>query len=258
MSRSKERRLVLAGLLLAFAACLASPAGAGEVPAGPEPGTGSPQEPAPAPPAPSPAAPAPPAPSPAPPPRIAEPAPPPSRTAIVTERKSAHWGVLLRGGYFGFPDAVADELFRQHPEVSGYIAGIELRYHGDGGARGVLSIGLALDYGTTEARGIWQIDEFDKPTAASGEITMTAATVTAYWNILPKLPLHPYVGFGLGVAYLEGNYITDDDLFEVSTAFPAVHIPAGIAVELGERFWLSAEARFINGIAAGGTLQVRF
>src|SRR5512140_297992 len=29
------------------------------------------------------------------------------------------WGVLLRGGYFGLPNFIADELFNRHPEIAG-------------------------------------------------------------------------------------------------------------------------------------------
>ena len=62
----------------------------------------------------------------------------------------------LRGGYFGVPNFIADELFYQHPDIAGSSIGAEIRYHGEDGGRGVSSIGLAVDYATAEADGIWQ------------------------------------------------------------------------------------------------------
>lgn len=168
------------------------------------------------------------------------------------------WGVVARGGYFGVPDVVADKLFVQHPKVAGSTYGGEIRYHGDGGGRGVASIGLAVDAGTTEGNGIWQTDEFDPPTAAGGDIKMLAFTLTGYWTAFPSWYVHPYVGIGIGAGYFKGTLTKDDDLTEVSLWLPVVHIPLGIAVELGERLQLAVETRFIDGITAGGALQVRF
>jgi len=185
----------------------------------------------------------------------------PAAGAPVAAAKPASgvtWGLLARGGYYGVPDAVAGEIFYRHPEISGWIAGAELRYFGDGGRNSVSSIGLAFDYGETEADGIWQAERSDRPTLASGSATMTAVTLTAYWNLFPSWPLHPYLGLGLGAAYFEGEYADEDGPVTAEGWLPVVHIPLGLAFELGERVQLSAEARFIDGFAAGGALLLRF
>jgi len=191
-------------------------------------------------------------------PAIAEEPPSPATQGVSARREAPPMGLIVRGGYFGLPDTLADRLFRMHPKVSGSIYGAEFRYHGAGGGRSVGSIGVAIDRATTEANGLWQTDEFDEPWAASGKIDMTAITVTGYASILPSWPLHPFVGLGIGAAYLKGSYRKDDDQVNVDAWFPAVHIPVGLALELGDRFVLAAEARFIDGIAAGGHLEVRF
>ncbi len=167
-------------------------------------------------------------------------------------------GILVRAGYFGLPDVLADSLFRMHPKVDGFSYGAEFRYHGAGGPRGVASVGIAVDRASVEADGLWQTDEYDEPWAASGKIEMTAVTVTGYANILPSWPVHPYVGLGIGAAYLEGSYRKDDDLVTVDAWFPALHVPVGLAVELGDAFLLSLEARFIDGISAGLAFEARF
>jgi hypothetical protein len=168
------------------------------------------------------------------------------------------WGFIARGGYFGLPDVIADQLFSQHPEVDGTIYGGEIRLHGAGGGRGLFSVGFGLDYGETSAYGIWQTDSSSAPQAGSGDITMLALTVTCYWNILPAAPVHPYVGLGLGVGYFEGTIQEEADVVEVSTLLPVLHVPFGLALELGEHLQLALEARIVNGIAAGGLLQLRF
>jgi hypothetical protein len=168
------------------------------------------------------------------------------------------WGLVARGGYYGVPDAVAGEIFHRHPEISGWIAGAELRYYGDGGGRGISSIGLAVDHGYAEADGLWQAEKTDRPVEASGSATMTAITLTGYWNLFPSWFVHPYIGLGIGAAYFEGEYEDEGGPIRESGWLPAVHIPIGLAFEFGEHVQLSAEARFIDGFAAGGALQLRF
>lgn len=168
------------------------------------------------------------------------------------------WGLLVRGGSFGLPDAVANELFRQHPKLAGHSYGAELRYHGDGGGRGVASIGFAIETATVSGDGIWQPEKEDRPAAFGGEVTMTGFTVTGYWSLFPSWYAHPYVGLGLGVAYLEGEYRDGEAVTTLDTLIPTVHIPLGLAFELGPGLQLALEARVLNGVAAGGALQVRF
>lgn len=179
--------------------------------------------------------------------------PPPAAQADDTS-----WGVLVRGGYFGLPDVVANRLFRQHPELSGHSYGGELRYHGDGGGRGVASIGFAIEAATVSGEGIWQPEKQDRPAAFGGEVSMIGFAVTGYWSLFPAWYVHPYVGFGLGVAYLEGEYRDGESVTALDTLIPTIHIPVGLAFELGPSLQLSLEARVLNGIAAGGALQVRF
>lgn len=170
----------------------------------------------------------------------------------------ARWGVLARGGYFGLPDTIADDLFRQHPKVKGSFFGGEVRYYGDAGRRGFSSLGLAVDSATVEGDGIWQTDEYDSPAAIGGTIKMLSFTVTSYWTAFPSWYVHPYIGLGIGAGYFKGNVSTEDELTEVTVVLPVVHIPLGLAIELGERFQISVETRFLDGITAGGVLQVRF
>jgi len=178
---------------------------------------------------------------------------PPGKTADDTR-----WGVLVRGGYFGLPDAIADELFYQHPSIDGTSYGVELRYHGADGGRGVSSIGIAVDAASASTEGIWQEDENDDPTAVSGDMDMLAFSLTGYWSLFPSWYVHPYVGLGLGIAHVEGSYQDEEELHTVDIWVPVLHVPLGLAVELGKHFQIAVEARFIDGFALGGALQARF
>ena len=168
------------------------------------------------------------------------------------------WGVLLRGGYFGVPNFIADELFLQHPDIAGTSFGAEIRYHGEGGGRGVASIGLGIEYATAKADGQWQENETDEIVTASGEVNMLAVTLTGYWSLFPSWYVHPYVGLGIGFAHATGYYQDEEERNDADYWIPVVHVPIGLAVELGKRLQLSVEGRFLNGIAIGGALQARF
>lgn len=189
---------------------------------------------------------------------VPEPAAPPPAAPARRQADDTSWGVLARGGYFGLPDVIAETLFRQHPKVSGSTYGGEIRYHGEGGGRGGASIGLAVDACEAEGTGIWQTDESDAPAAAGGTIKMIAVTVTGYWSLFPSWYVHPYFGLGIGAGFLEGTWQNSTDRTEVTTVIPVIHIPVGLAFELGKRLQLSLEGRFIDGFTAGGSLQLRF
>jgi opacity protein-like surface antigen len=191
------------------------------------------------------------------PPVAPAPAPTPA-PAAAGKGDDTSWGLLVRGGYFGLPDFIADELFVQHPDIAGTSIGLEFRYHGDDGGRGVSSIGLAVDYATAKADGVWQENESDEITHASGEVTMLAFTVTGYWSLFPSWYVHPYVGFGLGAGYFKGTVRQEEDLTEVAMLLPVLHVPVGLAAEFGKSAQLALEARFLDGISLGGSLQVRF
>lgn len=167
------------------------------------------------------------------------------------------WGVLLRAGYFGLQDQIADSLLRQHPKIAGIAYGAEARYHGEGGGRGVASAGVALDYCTVSADGIWQADEFHAPEAGGGELSLIALTLTGYLNVFPSWRVHPYLGVGIGVGWLDGSYQEGNELVEVSGLIPVLHVPVGLAYELDKRFQFAVEARFLDGISIGGTFQLR-
>jgi len=188
-------------------------------------------------------------------------APAPALTKIAAESEKeddTSWGLIVRGGYFGVPNFIADELFFKHPDVAGSSFGAEIRYHREGGRRGGSSIGLAIDTASAKTDGEWQQHESDTPVSGNGEVTMLAITLTQYWTLFPSWYVHPYLGLGIGVAHAKGFYKDETEQVDADIWIPVLHIPVGLAIELGKRLQLAVEGRFIDGIAIGGALQVRF
>ena len=192
----------------------------------------------------------------------AYPAPAPAPVPVPVETRigdDTSWGLLVRGGYFGVPNFIADELFYKHPEVTG----IELRRRDPlprggrrAGRRERRPLGRLPPRPRPTASG--RQEESDTPELVSGDIDMLAFTLTGYWSLFPTWYVHPYVGIGIGVAHVTGYYLDQDEIVEADIWVPVLHIPVGLAIELGKRLQLAIEGRFIDGIAIGGALQVRF
>ncbi len=168
------------------------------------------------------------------------------------------WGVGLRLGSFGVPDLILDRIFAEHPTVSGDLVGAELRYYGNGGPRGALSLALTVDQGTASADGIWRRHPDDDGVTGRGEVSLLAATLTVYWDLFAASPVHPFLGLGIGYARMWGSYEEDGIAVHVREDLPAVHLPVGLAVQLGRYLTLRGEARVLNGFSLGGNLMLNF
>jgi len=168
------------------------------------------------------------------------------------------WGFGVRGGAYGVPDWLLDLLFEEHPSVDGSMVGAEIRHFGKGGPSGIFSLALTIDVGSTDGFGLWQENAGDVPVVGGGAVDLVAGTVTAYWDIKPSSPLHPFVGIGLGLGYAEGTYDREDETVTVKEFVPVLHIPVGLMLNLGPNFGVAVEGRVIDGISWGGMLQLRF
>lgn len=186
---------------------------------------------------------------------------PPEPPATRDRKDDTTWGLLIRGGVFDLPGVIKDALFIKHPEeIDGPILGAEIRYHGEDGGRGAASIGVSFDSVTATGTGEWQHTDSKRTMIGYGEVTVMAVTVTGYWSLLPSWYVHPTIGIGIGVAHATGHYQDDADRNQWVDAdywIPAVHVPVGLAIELGKGLQLTIEGRFIDGISIGASLQAR-
>ncbi len=168
------------------------------------------------------------------------------------------WGIGFRAGTYGVPDWVLDTLFEEHPSVDGSIVGAELRWYGDNGPSGLFSVGLTFDVGQADGTGIWQETSQSTPVAGGGDIDIAASSLTLYWDFWFWNRIHPYVGLGAGIGYAKGSYVEENDDITVKEFIPVIHIPVGLAFDLGETFRFSLEGRVIDGWSWGGLFQIRF
>lgn len=184
--------------------------------------------------------------------------PAPASASEEAPSSTPHWGLTLRGGAYGVPDWLLSMLFEEHPSVDGTMGGVELRYFGSSGPSGAFSVALTVDIGKTEGEGLWQEEAGDVPVVGGGKVNLAAATLTAYFDMMPSSRLHPYIGLGLGAGYAEGTYLRDGEEITVAEYVPVLHIPVGLILALSEHFALGVEGRVIDGISYGGFLQLRF
>jgi outer membrane protein len=88
-----------------------------------------------------------------------------------------------------------------------------------------------------------------------GETTVLPPVVTLVYRFLPGLRFHPYLGAGVSVLFAYNARITNSILTEVGQ--PTVSIlpragwvlQGGVDVRLYQRFYLSADVKFIGGLA---------
>lgn len=179
-------------------------------------------------------------------------------------KKPPSWGFGARYGTFGIPNQILDKYFVKHPSVSGSVFGGEIRYYGDGGPKGVFSLGLSVDSGNLASEGDWQSEEGDDITHLDADFKVLAATLTMYFDIAPSWVVHPYLGLGLGWSIVEANGTMReqgdfaDFVIEHEGRLPAVHLPVGLAIQVWDHLTLRAEARIIDAFSLGGQIMVNF
>jgi len=170
-------------------------------------------------------------------------------------------GVGLRVSAFGVPDALLDPFLYEHPSVAGQGFTFEIRSYGDNGPRSVFSGVFALEYSRMEGTGYWRESQQDVRKEGGGEVTQISATATILMHIFPRLPVHPYIGAGIGVGRLSvwsegvhsdelGTQVTET--YRKSMLIPVGHLPVGIIGRLSSRFEIRLEAGFKNGFYLGG------
>ena len=173
----------------------------------------------------------------------------------IAEAKTG-WGIGVHGGYFGVPNFVLDNIFEEHPSVSGTTLGLEARYYGR--ADKVFNLSLSLDYGTFSSDGYWKKEAADKRKYGKIDGSLASLTATAIWNMLPSKTVNPYLGIGLGVGQLKGTGKSEGEEENVSATVPVLHIPVGINIRPSDSFHIDIEGGFRDGIYGTGGIRILF
>jgi len=133
---------------------------------------------------------------------------------------------------------IKDSILEDHPELtelnyqrdfnfgsSGFNGGFEIRYY-PGGEEGSFSIGFSLEKTKMKLSldGMVNMDFTNGSYVdykASGEFLMEPLSynLSFRWDIKPSWAIHPYIGFGFGIAPLKGNFSfnTDGTFFDSTT-----------------------------------------
>lgn len=128
---------------------------------------------------------------------------------------------------------IRDSILQDHPQLternyyrdskfgsSGFNGGFEIRYY-PGGEKGSFSIGFSVEKTKMKLNldGTVKMDFTDGSYVdfiANGEFIMEPLSynLSFRWDIKPSWVVHPYIGFGFGIAPLKGNFsFTTDGTF---------------------------------------------
>lgn len=188
-------------------------------------------------------------------------------SSFASMAKTPHTGVGVRAGVFGIPNQILDLFIYEHPEIKGQSYAFEIRSFGSKGPRGVFSGLYSFEYSKMSGQGPWRDEQDHRRLDGEGEISQISLTATIIMNILPRAPVHPYIGAGLGVGrisiWYEGTY-TDEvgteitDRYEKKQVIPVAHVPVGILINLKNRAEIRIEGGFKNGFYVGAAVAINF
>lgn len=173
-------------------------------------------------------------------------------------------GVGLRLSSFGVPDALLDLLLFEHPSISGNSYAFEIRSFGERGPKSTFSAVYGVEYSRLTGEGDWRVEQYHRRVYGNGRVSQLNLTASIILNILPQLPIHPYIGGGIGVGrisiWAEGVYQDDlgtriSETYLVNKIIPVGHLPVGIVATFADKLEIRAEAGFKNGFYFGAALS---
>lgn len=180
---------------------------------------------------------------------------------IYSYEKIPKSGVGLKISSFGIPNALLDLFIYEHPKISGTSFSFEVRTFALKGPASIFSGIFALEYSKMNGTGYWRIEQHNRQLDGSGEVTQLSLTATVLLNIFPSLPVHPYIGAGIGIGktsiWSEGTYRDElgteiTDSYKKDIIIPVGHVPVGIKVSLFNKVEVRIEGGFKNGFYFGG------
>lgn len=196
---------------------------------------------------------------------------------------------------------IRDSIFEDHPDLtelnyyrdftfgsSGFNGGFEIRYY-PGGEDGSFSIGFSIEKTKMKLTldGTVEMDFTDGSYVdflANGKFLMEPLSynLSFRWDIKPSWVVHPYIGFGFGIAPLKGNFsfTTDGAFFDANSGtmeretnseqknledledlpikiIPIIQFNFGIKAKITNNMHLHLDAGMWNGLLIRGGLSLR-
>jgi hypothetical protein len=176
-------------------------------------------------------------------------------------------GVGLKFGYFGIPGQLLDIFLFEHPGISGSTIALEVRNYGPKGPGSVFSGLYTIEYSTMKGEGLWRVSQNGARVEGNGVIDQINFTATIIMSLFPKLPVHPYIGGGIGIGYIsmssEGKHIDElgtivEETFKDKKVIPVGHLPVGIMLNFDNKIEMRIEGGFKNGFYFSGSIVYNF
>ncbi len=173
--------------------------------------------------------------------------------------------VGVRFGRFGIPNALLDLFLFEHPAIDGQTYAFEVRTYGDRGSRSAFTGVFGFEYNRMTGDGYWRVEQYNRRLLGSGEVRQLSLTATILLNLFPSLPVHPYIGAGIGIGQIsvwaEGTYqdevgTTIQERYDEKRIVPVGHLPVGVVFLIGPRIEARLEGGFKNGFYASGSLAI--
>ncbi|MEN8152975.1 MAG: hypothetical protein ABFR75_03060 [Acidobacteriota bacterium] len=186
---------------------------------------------------------------------------------FIDSKGSSSNGIGLKFGYFGVPSQLLDLFLFEHPGISGNTTALEIRNYGPKGPRSVFSGLYTVEYSTMKGDGLWRISQGGARVEGNGVINQFNFTATIIMSLFPKLPVHPYIGGGIGIGFIsmssEGKHIdelgtTVEETFNEKKIIPVGHLPVGIMLNFNDQIEMRIEGGFKNGFYFSGSLVYNF
>jgi hypothetical protein len=185
----------------------------------------------------------------------------------AAELKLFRFGTGVRVSSFGIPNVLLDLMLYEHPQLTGTAISFEAYSYGEKGPKSIFSGVYCVEYNQISGNGYWRIEQYHNRVFGSGEVTQINLTASILMHIFPHLPVHPYIGGGIGIGWIsiwaEGSSqdelgTTISDTFQKKTIVPVGHIPVGIIGNIDDKYMIRVEGGFKNGFYFGGSFTVNF
>ena len=190
-----------------------------------------------------------------------------SLAIVGNDQASVKSGIGLRFAGFGIPDALLDLFLFEHPSISGNSFAFEIRSFGERGSKSTFSAVYGVEYSRLAGEGDWRVEQYHRRIHGKGRVSQLSLSASIILNIMPSLPIHPYIGGGIGLGrvsiWAEGVYrdnlgVTINETYLVNKIIPVGHLPVGVVMNYADKIEARVEAGFKNGFYFGAALSYLF
>ncbi len=156
---------------------------------------------------------------------------------------------------FTIPERLYSESLIQSNPISGNGITIRFRKYGREGINSAYINEFVVRFYGISTGGYWQLNDDDYVYQIYGKLNIVSISYSKIIQILPSLPLTPYVGIGIGAGMVSlnsyyvkyGRHGEEQEPYKYESLLPIIRIPIGIAGRFKD-FEINVEFGIENGI----------